>query len=810
MKNKIIQLSFIILLFNLFIVSGCKKTYQVTFKVDNEIYQQIDVKKNQTVEQIINPEKQNYVFKGWYENEQLFDFNTKIKKDTQLNAKFQIICVLEGHTYDNQCDETCNICFETRNVSHDFTQATYTAPKTCKICGKTEGEVKPKPSSVKVESSKLVLYIGDTYQFNPVVLPQEVSQDVKYTLKTSNGAEATITEDGKLTVTHEGKVYVNISSKELSYIGTTITIEVLHPLIENEAYDAFNIMTGYGSDASTQVEINYHTHNIYTKVEYTLATDPTFTQFSEATGEGYYFTEGVDQVTIPFPGRNVYRVSIKDLEPNTKYIYRINQGNNTYSKTYSFVTAKNDGSESAFIVLSDVHYHANTNEDGTFESHGSEISETMIEKLLEQNSNINMIATLGDMVDTGGNANTWSVFFDKSTSLQTLARIGVAGNHEYYISGTGQSDGKYQKAHFATPYNGPSTQLGLSGYVVYNDILIILIDNEDASGRKEMLEWLDDILTNVKYRYSIAMMHSPVYYEDSESSNKDRDEKMLAIFDKHSVDLVMAGHYHGHRVRADYYNGSTSTDSGLGVNYMTASFGGVKSRSDSNLAKGYIVETKDGVITLKYFDENGTLLQTYTFNSKRNQPFEKETKENLISSITSNYDETTNQFIIQMSNKFYGNVKSLEIEETLRGEIKDNMVFPTPSYNKLVIKNLTKNYQYNFKITINFADGTKHIMYQELDLATNINMNPTNITSNMIQLDFISAADSMLYMIKEYEVFVNNEKHSVFNYLDNYDDPVLTYQIDNLKPNTEYEICFVAKDYKGKIIYQYQITVKTK
>ena len=44
------------------------------------------------------------------------------------------------HTYDNACDATCNECEETREVgAHDWSAATCTAPKTCKICGATDG-----------------------------------------------------------------------------------------------------------------------------------------------------------------------------------------------------------------------------------------------------------------------------------------------------------------------------------------------------------------------------------------------------------------------------------------------------------------------------------------------------------------------------------------------------------------------------------------------------------------------------------------------------------------------------------------------
>ena len=769
---------------------------------------------------------------------------SKCEKDghTWANAtckdpKYCLVCGIEegspiAHTevidkgYDSTCSEVgltdgshCSVCNSTikkqeviEKKNHTWVDATYDKPKTCSVCNATEGDVLPKPTSVVVESNNISVYIDESIKLIHSVLPANVSQEVTYSIAKSEGGDGTLTEDGTFTATNEGYVYVKIMSKELSYVSTTITIQVLHPLIENKAYDAYNIMTGYGTDASTEIEINYHTHNIYTSVEYTLATDKEFNNATVVTGTGYYFTNGIDKVEVPFPGRNVMRVSLSGLTPDTNYMYRINKGNGTYSETYYFTTAKNDGSDSAFIVLSDTHYHAQINADGSFKSHGSEISERLIKKILEYNSNVNFIATAGDIVDTGGNANTWSVFFEHSKSLKQMVRVGVAGNHEYYIKGTGQSDGRYQKAHYATVNNGPSTQLGLSSYFVYNDILMILIDNEDGLGRTEMLQWLEYVLENVEHRYSIAIMHTPVYYEQLETSNKDRDEKLLHIFEKHSVDLVLAGHYHSHRVRSDYYEGHDSTDEYLGVNYMTLTFSGVKSRSESNLAKGYLVETHDGTITVKYIDETGKLIETYSFDTKKEAEIATETKENLLSSISGIYDETNKTYTINMSNKFYGNVKKLEVEELLRGEIEDYIVFPTPSYNKLVIKNIKDFYQYKFKVTVTFNDGSKVDIYLSLDLATPINLQATDVTSSSIKLNFNASSEEMLYMIEDYIVYVNGVEYGVFNYLDKKDNPITTYTIKGLESNKEYEIKLVARDYgyNKKAIYEYSIIVKTK
>lgn len=724
-------------------------------------------------------------------------------------------CTTKGLTEGSHCS-VCKTVINKQNEipekGHTWVDATYYVPKTCSICNATEGDPLPMPTSIEVDSNSISVYMGETIKLNHSVLPSAVNQEVTYSMTKAEGGDGTISEDGTFTAISEGYVYIRISSKELAYISTTVTIKVLHPLLEDVAYDAFNIMTGYGTDASTEIEINYHTKNIYTSVEYTLASDVDFNNVTVVTGEGYYFTNGTDKVDIPFVGRNVMRVSLKGLTPGTDYMYRINKGDGTYSDTYYFTTAKNDGSDSAFMVLADTHYHAQTAEDGTYKSHGSEMSEGLIEKILEYNSNVNFIATAGDMVDTGGNANTWSVFFKHSNSLKQMVRVGVAGNHEYYISGTGQSDGRYQKAHYATVYNGPSTQLGLSSYFVYNDILMILIDNEDGLGRLEMMEWLKWVLENVEHRYSIAIMHTPIYYEPDETVNKDRDEKLMNVFEKYSVDLVMAGHYHGHRVRANYYEGEDSTDPYLGVNYMSLTFSGVKSRSESNLAKGYLVETHDGTITVKYIDETGKLLGTYSFATKKEAEKVTETKENLLASINGVYDETSKTYTINMSNKFYGNVKKLEIEELLRGEIKDYIVFPTPSYTKLVVKNVNKFYQYKFKLKVHFNDGTIEELPLELDLATNINLQPIDITSSSIKLSFNASDDEMLYMIEDYIVYVNGEEYGVFSYLDKKDNPVTTYTINGLKSNTEYTIKFVARDYSynKKSLYEYSVVVKTK
>ncbi len=807
--------SMIILFITLSFVSACAKKYHVTFMVDSTEYEVVDVKKGQTISEIDAPNKDGQYFVCWLDGSVAFDFSIAIEKNYTLVAKYQTECEKNGHAWiDATCTmpKTCEICgvTEGESLGHNWVEATHDAPKTCTRCGATEGEVLPLATSIELNYSNTeLLYIGDTFDLDPIIYPVGAIQDVTYSLKSDKPNLATISEDGLFTALSDGRVYITIVSVDNPTVSFTMTVDILHPLLENEGFEVFNVMTGFGSDASSEIEINYHTYNTMTEVEYTLASDPDFTNVTTITGEGsYYAEENTTILEAAFVPRNVYRVSIKGLNPDTEYIYRINQGNDTYTDVYRFKTAKGANTDSAFIILADVHYYYVTKEDGTFESTGAELSETVIQKILEKNPNVGFVATAGDTIDRGGSAKTWEIFFDKSESLTYLPRTSVAGNHEYYIEGMGSADGTYQKLHSANVFNGPSSQLGLSCYFVYNDVLFITLDNEKTDGRNEMLVWLEDVLANVDYRYSVIMMHTPVYYENTETSQRDRDEVLMSIFEKYCVDLVVAGHYHGDRYRPNYYEGEDSLDPYLGVNYMTLSFAGVKSQSASNPASGYLVETHDGTITVKRIDENGNIVSTRTMTSKKEQPVVSDTKENLINSLNYTLDEENGTYTLHFANTFYGNVKEVKVEETIHGNIHTNVVFPTPSYNKLVVDGLQKFYDYHFNITIVFEDGTTYETETSVELGPDIHLTAQDITTNSAILTFTEADASLLWTIKDYVVYINGQEADIFEYLDNY-EAVTSYALTGLEDGTEYTIKLVARDYYGNPMFESEVTFTT-
>ena len=95
MKN-ITKILFMFVVVTLLVtMTSCSKKYSVKFISDDEIYKEVEVKKDATVENVAIS-KEGYEFAGWFLGEELFDFNTKITENIELTAKW----VLAKATFD--------------------------------------------------------------------------------------------------------------------------------------------------------------------------------------------------------------------------------------------------------------------------------------------------------------------------------------------------------------------------------------------------------------------------------------------------------------------------------------------------------------------------------------------------------------------------------------------------------------------------------------------------------------------------------------------------------------------------------------
>ena len=86
----IISIIVFIAIIILLLLKGCEKSYTISFDTDGGTFiKDIEFKKSDYLEEPIEPTKEGYKFIGWYYNGELFDFNTKIKEDIKLVAKWE-------------------------------------------------------------------------------------------------------------------------------------------------------------------------------------------------------------------------------------------------------------------------------------------------------------------------------------------------------------------------------------------------------------------------------------------------------------------------------------------------------------------------------------------------------------------------------------------------------------------------------------------------------------------------------------------------------------------------------------------------
>ncbi len=154
------------------LMKGCTKTpeYLVTFDVDGgSAIESVTVKENDRIDKPVNPTKEGYQFAGWYYEDKLFDFDTKITKDITLKAHWSL-------------DE------------------------------------------IELDLSKMNLKVDETAKLDILSLPEGLSEDdLEYV--SSDESIATVDKDGNIIGLKSGVVTITVRSKDGKYQAScTVTV----------------------------------------------------------------------------------------------------------------------------------------------------------------------------------------------------------------------------------------------------------------------------------------------------------------------------------------------------------------------------------------------------------------------------------------------------------------------------------------------------------------------------------------------------------------------------------------------------------
>jgi hypothetical protein len=220
----------------------------------------------------------------------------------------------------------------------------------------------------------------------------------------------------------------------------------------------------------------------------------------------------------------------KDLQPGTKYAYRVGDGVN-WSEWFQFRTAAVEPEPFSFVYFGDAQ--------NDLRSHWSRV----IREAYSDAPKARFLLHAGDLINTAQSDSQWHEWFGAGAWLNAMIpSVPVVGNHEMH---KGSDDVRRVTHHwrpqFTLPTNGPEGLEETCYSFVYSNCRIVVLNSNLKLD--EQAKWLDKTLKENTSPWVVCTFHHPIF-----STANDRDNALLRktwkpILDKYNVDLVQ-GHDH--------------------------------------------------------------------------------------------------------------------------------------------------------------------------------------------------------------------------------------------------------------------------
>ncbi len=257
------------------------------------------------------------------------------------------------------------------------------------------------------------------------------------------------------------------------------------------------------------------------------------------------FTSIPSSVFATANGRtNVHRASVFGLEPDTKYAYRVRNGENV-SKTFCFVTDPADSFNFIFVGDPQLGGSGNSAND---EVQWANTLNTIKQKFPETS----LIVSAGDQVERGNKEDQFSQFLSSDT-LRGFALATSIGNHEGTKSSSSTDSLYLYTEHFNLPNTLSTGKLeakddtGSNYYYTYNNTLFMHLNTNSLNfdSHKSFME--KAIERNPEATWKVVVMHYALYGAGEyfeEDPIIQRREALAPIFDELGIDVVLNGHEH--------------------------------------------------------------------------------------------------------------------------------------------------------------------------------------------------------------------------------------------------------------------------
>jgi predicted phosphodiesterase len=213
---------------------------------------------------------------------------------------------------------------------------------------------------------------------------------------------------------------------------------------------------------------------------------------------------------------------------------------------HRFMTMNNDSVLRAlqrdtlsFLLLGDIH---------------NSLTNDQMAALSERHSDIQFWAQMGDWMERPYLYYEQMIYQSlQGTRLDSLPIVAIPGNHEY-LKGIVKTLPEHWKTIFPNPQNGPTRFLGTTYYVDFPQLRLIALDTDGlhrVSDYTQVAFWLKNTLRNAGNKFTVVMMHHPVY---SSAQGRSNPLMWLAFHSAmREADIVFSGHDHNYARHTDHY-----------------------------------------------------------------------------------------------------------------------------------------------------------------------------------------------------------------------------------------------------------------
>ncbi len=237
---------------------------------------------------------------------------------------------------------------------------------------------------------------------------------------------------------------------------------------------------------------------------------------------------------------NLYQhtVTLTNLKPGTKYVYRVGNAEYGWWSDAATVETADGGDSFTFFHMTDPQSQN--------EKQYTEAWANTVEQAFKMYPDAKFIANTGDLVDYGMNNNQWQWMFDTaSDNLMSTYLMPSTGNHE-------EKDDYSTVNNFVLP-NVPeqNTATGVYYSYDYNNVHIAVLNTNDLDENEALneaqLQWLKEDMAASDAQWKMVTFHKAIYSNGSHYDDDDviamRDQ-LCSLLPELGVDLVLQGHDH--------------------------------------------------------------------------------------------------------------------------------------------------------------------------------------------------------------------------------------------------------------------------